>query len=205
MSISRRPSERQRELYQIADSQGGYFTTKQATAIGYTSNKRIYHVRAGNWIREYRGIYRLAFFPMPDRSDLILWWLWSRDRSDRPAGVFSHQTALSLHDLTDANPAKLDLSVPEHFRRGVPIPKVLRLHHSDVGAEDREILDGVPVTNAIRAILDVWKEGSLPKPVLREAFREAMKRGKITKTQLAMSQQKAEHAPALAEIRKGTK
>ncbi len=38
------------------------------------------------------------------------------------------------------------------------------------------------MTNAMRAILDVWIEGSLPKPVLREAFREAMKRGNITKT-----------------------
>jgi hypothetical protein len=59
------------------------------------------------------------------------------------------------------------------------------------------------VTNAIRTILDVWKEGSLPKPVLRQAFREAMKRGNITKTQVIMSQD-AERASILAEIRKGT-
>jgi hypothetical protein len=57
----------------------------------------------------------------------------------------------------------------------------------------------------MRAILDVWIEGSLPKPILREALREAMKRGNITKTQVAMSQQDAERASALAEIRKGAK
>lgn len=205
MHIHSPPSERQRELYQLAESQGGYFTAKQAAGLGYTSNKRIYHVRAGNWIREHRGIYRLALFPEPERPDLILWWLWSRDRSDRPTGVFSHQTALSLRDLTDTNPAKLDLTVPERFRRGVPIPGALRLHYADVAAEEREILHGVPVTNAMRTILDVWIEGSLPKPILREAFREAMKRGNITKTQVAMSQQDAERASALAEIRKGTK
>lgn len=204
MSGPQSPHERQRELYQLAESQGGYFTAKQAAALGYTSNKRIYHLRAGNWIRERRGIYRLARFPEPERADLILWWLWSRDRSDRPTGVFSHQTALSLHDLTDANPAKLDLTIPANFRRGVPIPNVLRLHHGEVRAGDREILQGVPVTNAMRTILDVWQEGSLPKPVLRAAFREAMKRGNITKTQVAMSQQDAERAPLLAEIRKGT-
>ncbi len=199
------PSERQKELYQLAESQGGYFTAKQAAALGYASNKRIYHVRAHNWIREHRGIYRLALFPEPERPDLILWWLWSRDRSDRPTGVFSHQTALSLHDLTDTNPTKLDLTVPGHFRRGVPIPEVLRLHHGDVAPEDREMLNGVPVTNATRAILDVWIEGSLPKPILREAFREAMKRGNITKSQVATSQPDAERASALTEIRKGTK
>lgn len=205
MSGPQSPHERQKELYQLAESQSGYFTTKQANALGYTSNKRIYHIRAGNWIREHRGIYRLTRFPEPERSDLILWWLWSRDRSDRPSGVYSHQTALSLHDLTDANPAKLDLTVPTNFRRGIPIPKVLRLHHDDVQSEDLEILLGVPVTNAMRAILDVWKEGSLPKPVLREAFREAMKQGKITKTQVAMYQRDVERASVLAEIHRGTK
>jgi predicted transcriptional regulator of viral defense system len=199
------PSERQRELYQLAESQGGYFTAKQAAALGYASNKRIYHVRAHNWIREHRGIYRLALFPEPERPDLILWWLWSRDRSDRPTGVFSHQTALSLHDLTEANPAKLDLTVPTKFRRGVPIPRVLRLHYDDVRSEDFETLLGVPVTNAIRSILDVWKEESLPKPVLREAFREAMKQGKIMKTQVSTYQHDPKRAPVLAEIRRGSK
>ena len=199
------PSERQKELYQLARSQSGYFTTKQAATLGYASNKRSYHIRARNWVREHRGIYRLALFPEPERSDLMLWWLWSRDRSDRPTGAYSHQTALSLHDLTDANPAKLDLTVPTNFRRGVPIPKVLRLHRNDVRAEDREILYGVPVTNAMRTILDVWQEGSLTKPVLRAAFREAMKRGNITKSQVGMPQQDAERTRVLAEIRKGTK
>ena len=124
MQTSSPPSERQRELYQLAESQGGYFTAKQSAALGYASNERIYHVRAHNWIREHRGIYRLALFPEPERPDLIPWW--SRDRSDRPTGVFSHQPALSLHDLTDATPAKLELTVPKHFRRGAPIPRVLR-------------------------------------------------------------------------------
>lgn len=205
MHVLRSPLERQKDLYQLAESQSGYFTTKQASALGYASNKRIYHVRAGNWIREHRGIYRLARFPEPERPDLVLWMLWSRDRSDRPIGVFSHQTALSLHDLTDANPAKLDLTVPVSFRRGTPIPKVLRLHRGNVPTEDREILFGVPVTNAMRTILDVWTEGSLPRPDLRAAFHEATKRGAITKAQVANCQRDSERAPVLAEIRKGNK
>lgn len=197
--------ERQQYLYELAESQSGYFTTKQASALGYASNKRIYHVRAGNWIREHRGIYRLSRFPEPDRPDLILWFLWSRDRSDRPTGVFSHQTALSLHDLTDANPARLDLTVPASFRRGTPIPKVLRLHRGDVPPEDREIVFGVPVTNAIRTIVDVWKEESIPRSGLREAFREAVKRGAITRTQIANYQEDSERGLILAEIRKGSR
>jgi predicted transcriptional regulator of viral defense system len=198
-------TEHQEELYQIAESQAGYFTAKQAAALGYASNKRIYHVRAHNWIREHRGIYRLALFPEPERPDLILWWLWSRDRSDRPTGVFSHLTALSLHDLTDTNPAKLDLTVPKRFRRGVPIPKVLRLHRDEVAPEETELIHGVPVTNAMRTILDVWTEGSLPKAILREAFREAMRRGSITKRQVASCKKDDKVGPILKEIRQGKK
>jgi predicted transcriptional regulator of viral defense system len=179
----RTSNERQKELYRIAEAQGGYFTTKQAASLGYASNKRVYHVQAGNWFREHRGIYRLALFPEPDRPDLVLWWLWSRDRSDRPAGVYSHQTALSLHELTDVNPSRLDMTVPPSFRRGVPIPGILRLHYEHIADAEREVLFSVPVTNALRTILDVWKEGSLPKAALRQAFQEAMSHGKITKKQ----------------------
>jgi predicted transcriptional regulator of viral defense system len=198
------PSERQKDLYELAESQGGYFTTKQAASLGYSSSKRIYHVRAGNWTREHRGIYRLARFPEPERSDLILWWLWSRNRSDQPTGVFSHQTALSLHELTDANPARLDLTVPRDFRRTAPVPKALRLHYDEVPQKDQEILHDVPVTTALRATLDVWREGSLPKPTIREAFREAMKRGSITQTQVASAKRDPESAEVLAQLQNGT-
>jgi predicted transcriptional regulator of viral defense system len=205
MHVMHSPLERQKDLYQLAKTQSGYFTAKQAAALVYASNKRIYHVRAGNWVREHRGIYRLMRFPEPDRPDLILWMLWSRDRSDRPTGVYSHQTALSLHELTDTNPARLDLTVPTSFRRGTPIPKVLRLHRGDVPLEDIEPLFGVPVTNALRTILDVWKDGSLPRPDLRAAFREAVKRGAVTNTQIRTRQRDSEWAPVLAEIRKRNK
>jgi predicted transcriptional regulator of viral defense system len=179
------PNELQKDLYRIAEAQGGYFTTKQAASLGYGSNKRAYHVQAGNWLHEHRGIYRLALFPEPERADLILWWLWSRDRSDQPTGVYSHLTALSLHDLTDVNPSRLDITVPSSFRRGVPAPKVLRLHYGQVSEAERENLFGVPVTSALRTILDVWEEGSLPKATLRQAFQQGRSTGKITRKQAA--------------------
>ncbi len=173
------PSERQKELYQLAEAQGGYFTAKQAASLGYAGSKRNYHVRAGNWLREHRGIYRLTLFPEPERPDLILWWLWSRDRSDQPYGVYSHQTALSLHELTDVNPARLDMTVPPAFRRGVPIPQILRLHYGTVPVAEQEVLYRVPVTSALRTILDVWEEGSLPQDTIRRAFQQAKANGKL--------------------------
>ena len=144
----------------------------------------------------YRGIYRLALFPAPARPDLILWWLWSRGRSDSPRGVFSHRTALALHELTDVNPSRIDLTVPPTFRKGSEIPPVLRLHFADVAATEMEMAENVPVTTALRTILDVWPEKSLPESSLREAFEDAKRLGKLTKGQVA----KARKDPGVARV-----
>src|SRR5690348_12428392 len=120
-----RETESSRNLYQIAEPQFGFFTAKQAKEAGYDESKHAYHVRAGNWIREHRGIYRLRSFPVPERPDLMLWSLWSRNREGVPQGVYSHDTALALHDLSDINPSKLHMTVPKAFRRTSAIPMIL--------------------------------------------------------------------------------
>src|ERR1039458_5406008 len=101
-----------RRLFEFAEQQQGFFTTKQAKTAGFAENTHPYHVQVGNWIREHRGIYRLALFPAADRPDLVLWALWSRNRNEEVEGAYSHHTALSLYDLSDLNPAKLHMTVP---------------------------------------------------------------------------------------------
>ncbi len=193
----------QRELYDLAQEQGGYFTAKQAALCGYTANKRNYHVRAGNWIREHRGIYRLALFPAPERPDLILWWLWSRGRDDAPVSVFSHRTALSLHELTDANPARLDLTVPLSFRKGAPIPPIIHLHFAALAPNECQTVAGVPTTNSLRTIIDIWQDGDLPRSILSEAFAEALRRGKVTINEVARARSNPLTAQILSEIQRG--
>jgi predicted transcriptional regulator of viral defense system len=197
------PGGGHRDLFRLAQNQGGFFTAKQAGALGYTGSKRNYHVRAGHWVREHRGIYRLALFPQPERSDLILWWLWSRDRSDEPKGVISHRTALSLHELTDLMPARIDLTVPKGFRRGAPIPKVLRLHCANVPASDRELVNGVPVTKTLRTILDLWGEGKTPKPLLISAFQEAVRQGLITRAEVRRAAADSSSKAAMEALEEG--
>jgi predicted transcriptional regulator of viral defense system len=100
-----------RRLHEVAQSQQGFFTTKQAIRSGFAEKTHSYHVNAGNWIREHRGIYRLADFPTAERPDLMLWYLWSQNRQELPQGVYSHDTALSLHELSDIMPSKLHMTV----------------------------------------------------------------------------------------------
>ena len=174
-----------KRLYEIAEEQQGFFTTKQAKAAGFAENTHPYHVQAGNWIRERRGIYRLANFPQGERPDLMLWYLWSRNRAEVPQGVYSHQTALSLEDLSDTMPAKLRMTVPSTFRRNCEIPRALLLHYADIPETDIEIVHGVRVTNTMRTILDLLVQGEMPVALLRQALREGLRRGVIRRGEIA--------------------
>ena len=167
-------------LFTIASDQHGFFTTKQAEAAGFQRQSHYYHVQTGDWIREHRGIYRLAHFPSAERPDLIRFWLWSRNREDVPQGVYSHETALSLHELSDMMPAKLHMTVPKTFRRMAPTPRAIVLHRGNLDPADIEMLNGVPVTTPFRTVLDLLRERRVSQDVLVQALREALHRGTIT-------------------------
>lgn len=172
------------KLYGIAEAQRGYFTTKQARACGFVSANHPYHVRTGEWIRECRGIYRLARFPRSDEDQFALWSLWSRGRDDRPVGVYSHQTALSLHELSDVMPGKLHMTVPPGFRRNAPVPRVLVLHKAELQSKEVEEREGYRVAAPLRAIADLVAEGTEDRSQLRRALRQALDRGLITRRQV---------------------
>lgn len=176
--------EASRRLFEIAEQQQGFFTTKQAKAAGFAENTHPYHVHVGNWIREYRGIYRLALFPATDRPDLVLWALWSRNRNEKVEGVYSHQTALSLYELSDLNPAKLHMTVPTGFRRNSDIPGILVLHYADLPESDVQAAQGFKFTRPLRTILDLIEAGTLERNFIRQALRQAIDRGLITRQQI---------------------
>jgi predicted transcriptional regulator of viral defense system len=173
-----------RKLYESAEAQGGFFTARQAREAGYQDSVHPYQVRSGNWVREARGVYRLAQFPTPSRPDLMVWQLWSRNRQDEPQGVFSHATALTLHDLSDVMPAKLDMTVPPGFRRMAAIPDVLRLHHARLGALDVQTIDGVRVTTPLRTLIDVIADGVIAPEFQVQAVDQAVRRGLVMRRPL---------------------
>jgi predicted transcriptional regulator of viral defense system len=176
--------EAAKRLYETAEGQQGFFTTKQAKAAGFAENTHPYHVQAGNWIRQHRGIYRLASFPQGERPDLVLWSLWARDRGETDQGVYSHQTALSLFDLSDVMPSKLHMTVPRSFRRNSKIPRVLVLHLADLPQGDIGVAQGVRVTKPMRTILDLLEGGEVPLATLRQALRDGLRRGLIRRSEI---------------------
>jgi predicted transcriptional regulator of viral defense system len=176
--------EASRRLFEFAEHQQGFFTTKQAKAAGFAENTDPYHVQVGNWIREHRGIYRLALFPATDRPELALWALWSRNRNEEVEGVYSHHTVLSLYDLSDLNPAKLHMTVPTDFRRNSEIPGILVLYFTDLPESDVKTAQGFKFTTPLRAILDLIELGTVERNFIRQALRQAVDRGLITRQQI---------------------
>jgi predicted transcriptional regulator of viral defense system len=189
--MARGRREAAKRLYEIAEDQQGFFTTKQAKAAGFAENTHPYHVQAGNWIREHRGIYRLTRFPRGDRPDLMLWALWSRNREEVAQGVYSHQTALSLYELSRVMPAKLHMTVPTRFRRNSEIPRVLVLHFANIPQSDIGTAHGVRVTNPMRTILDLLHGGDVPAANLWQALREGLRRGLIRRSEIAEARKHA--------------
>src|ERR1700686_3009595 len=176
--------EASRRLFEVAEQQQGFFTTKQAKAAGFAENTHPYHVQVGNWVREHRGIYRLTLFPTTDRPELVLWALGSRNRNEEVEGVYSHHTTLSLYDLSDLNPSKLHMTVPTDFRRNSEIPGILRLHYADLPDADVTTSQGYRFTRPLRTILDLIGAGTVEERFIRQGLREAVQRGLITHGQI---------------------
>lgn len=159
-------------LYEIASGQAGHFTTAQADKAGYSSQLLAKHVRSGRFRRVRRGIYRLVHFPAGEHEDLIVLWLWT----DR-VGVFSHETALALHELSDVLPAQIHLTLPAswHVRR-LRIPRGVVLHYAEVPKRERVFSGDVPVTSALRTLGDCVRE-HLAHDLVRQGLAQGLERG----------------------------
>jgi predicted transcriptional regulator of viral defense system len=177
MSKNRTASEK---LFEIAESQQGYFTYKQALAAGYYRDAAHFHARSGEWLRERRGIYRLAKFPAPERPDLVLWSLWSADRGGEVRGVYSYQTALSIYQITDANPARLHMTVPPKFRKFNSSPKGIVLHRAELKESEIKKKQGFCVTTPLKTLQDMFSAQLMDANEVKLAAKQAVRSGIMT-------------------------
>ena len=164
-----------RTLFALASGQSGYFTAAQARDVGYSYSAQKFHVDHGNWLRVDRGLFRLPEWPPGEHDSLIRWSLWARSKA-----VVSHDTALSVHRIGDANPALVHLTVPPNFRPKAP---GVRLHHADLPSEDILDRQGFRITTPLRTLLDI-AAGNVDLDQLAAAIRDALEAGLLTRRQL---------------------
>lgn len=166
-------------LYEMAEAQEGYVTTAQAHEAGYSNPLLHYYVREARLERVARGIYRLSHFPTGEHEDLVVPWLWSGRE-----GVYSHETALALHELSDALPDRKHLTVPQSWAgRRLRVPTGTELYYADVQRDEKVWVGAVPVTSPLRTVIDCAKAGTDPG-LVEQAIEQGISRGLFQREEL---------------------
>lgn len=174
MSEAKKPDWR--SFYEAAFANAGYFRLEDAAAAGVSKQLLRKHLLAGRFIRAQRGVYRLAHLPAGEQDEFVELWLWSEG-----VGVFSHDTALSLHGLSDVLPSRIHMTVPKSWRRRAAVPSLLVLHFAEVPEGDRTWIGSIPVTSVARTIRDAVDDGIDPT-LVSQAVHEATERKLIARS-----------------------
>jgi predicted transcriptional regulator of viral defense system len=162
-------------LLETAAGQAGCFTAGQAAEAGFSLPLVQYHLRTGKLERVRRGIFRVRHFPTHEIEEYVVLWLWSQQQ-----GVFSHTTALALHQLSDVIPSRVHLTLPCAWaRRRVNVPEGVIVHYADVPESKRAWHGLVPVTTPTRTLRDCSRDG-LPGDLYEQAVFEGLRRGLFT-------------------------
>lgn len=154
--ITRQKAEKSasERLFEIAESQAGYFTAKQAASAGVSRQLLSHHANnGGSLIRTRRGLYRMRQFPSSKMELLVAEWL----HTGLPINaVVSHESAAELLDLTDLIPGKVHMTAPLRYT-GRRTPSSVQLHFTTDGvpAGERTERNGIPVTAVERTIIDL--------------------------------------------------
>ncbi len=169
------------KLYELAAEQNGLFTAAQAVNCGYPRSNHSYHVKVENWTKVIRGVFKLSNFPESTFDHLTSIYLWTLNSNDTPQGVFSHETALDIYDLSDVNPNSIHLSVPRNFRNKITDDLgSIELHKRDVTDLKTKEFEGVIVTTPLQTLLDVVDANNIDTKLVIQAVNQSFKRGLVS-------------------------
>lgn len=166
-------------LFELAERQAGYFTAAQARAAGLHQVRLAQLHKGGDIERITRGVYRLTRYPISPLGYYMEAALWPQVRRPEARGVISHESALAIYGLSDANPAKVHLTLPTEFRIRRAVPKRFLLHYANLTPRDVQHVEGVPVTTAVRAIRDTHAS-HLGPALIRQAIQDGRRTGHLT-------------------------
>lgn len=158
-------------LFQIAEDQAGYFTTKQASEAGYSRERLSDLTARQKFIRVHRGVYRLVHFPATRWEDLQ-----RASLRTGPDSVISHDSALVVYDITDVLPHEIHVIIPRTASRR---HKGIRLHTNQLEAGDVTNREGLLITTVARTLADVSAAG-LASEQVKLGIRQAVQRGMVT-------------------------
>ncbi len=160
----------QAKLEKLIEDKDGLILTKEAVAAGVPRQYLNIFVRKNRLERVAHGVYLT-----PDAFDDEMYRLQAKNQRT----IFSHETALYLHDLTDRDPIEWSVTVPygynaTHLRaEGVKVYTVKKSLHQ-VGVMELKTIYGRPIKayNKERTICDIIRNrNKMDIAILNEAIR----------------------------------
>ncbi len=167
-------------LYDLAESQLGYFTSAQARGAGLHPVRLVQLERGGDIERVSRGVYRLTRYPISPFGQYMEASLWPQVRRPDVRGTISYESALALYNLSDVNPSKVHITLPHEMRIRRKPPAQLVIHYAHLDPGEIQIVDGIPVTTAERTIRDVHSS-HLGSALVRQSVEDARRSGYLSR------------------------
>jgi len=169
------------QLYNIAENQGGYFTASQAREFGFAWDRLSKNVKSGRFTRVAHGVYRLTQFPYSSYEDLFIACLRAGLKS-----VISHESALSVYELSDVLPHEIHVIVP---RSSSVRRKGIRQHTNQLEEGEITSREGLPITTVARTLADAASSG-LAEELVLQAIDEALTQGLVAENDLHLQEKK---------------
>lgn len=147
------------DLADLAAEQWGLVTTAQARIAGVSAQAVARFTNNGALERMTHGVYRVTGAPATPLDSLRAAWLaldparraGERLRDEAPA-VVSHRSAAAIHRLGDLEADEFEFTSSERKQTRRPD---IRIHRGRVGPGEWTVVDGLPVTTAIRTVDDL--------------------------------------------------
>jgi len=180
------PRSRMDQLIAIAEENDGLLTSKQARNAGILDSVLVRLAQRGRLERAARGVYRIAHFPQSKFSQYreALMWAEANHGPEEPEVALSHETALALYGISDANPLLVNITVPRTARLRRERPKWIAVHRGDLHPLDVTLHEGLTVTTVARTITDVLNESGRIE-LVRQAVTDARRTGYINDSEAA--------------------
>jgi predicted transcriptional regulator of viral defense system len=143
------------ELFALAEEHDGLLTSKEARAAGIQDSVLVRLAQRGRLERMTRGVYRIAHYPADRLAQYREAVLWAKASQGPEVIALSHETALLLYGISDANPSRVNLTVPTSARLRRKCPDWVAIHRANLSLRDIREHEGLPVTTVSRSIMDV--------------------------------------------------
>lgn len=168
------------KLMALAAEQDGYVTLDDAQSVGVPKRDLQQLAHRGKIVRESTGVYRFEEFPRTRAAGFRYAVLWT----GRGLAALSHDTALSVLELSDINPPVIHVTVPKGERVRRSGGDGIVVHYDDIPAKHVGWWEGIRCVKPFFAIQQAI-DTRVPVQLIQQAMAEARDRGSITVAELA--------------------